>query len=163
MKLQAFMLAAVLALAGAENLDERKASSHSNYGDIDPMEDRAHLLMHLRAEGFDQEAAERMVSNWDSSQVLFHLYKLHDTNGDDKLDGHEISVMVHDFLTKTEDNYEQAKEGEKIMEWVDHVLAEDDLNGDGQIDYVEYRKSQSMNIKKDEGAAHPFFLGWATQ
>jgi len=90
------------------------------------------------------------------NELLFHYFKMHDTDSNGKLDGCELvkSVMhwQHDdhheesggetppkFITFSDDD---------LAKIVDPILKSDDKNGDGVIDYAEFNEAQ-MRLRND--------------
>lgn len=72
----------------------------------------------------DQEAPE--LSEQD---MIYYLFVIHDTNGDGYLDGHELRAAFTDF----DDDHQTEEEEltlEEVTDMVDHVLLEDDKNGE---------------------------------
>ncbi|KAI8977883.1 hypothetical protein BDB01DRAFT_726913 [Pilobolus umbonatus] len=65
--------------------------------------------------------------------MIYYLFVIHDLNEDGYLDGHELMAAFN------EDNSTQLDE---IVSMVDHVLLEDDRNGDGLISWSEYLESE---------------------
>lgn len=72
----------------------------------------------------DKEAPE--LSEKD---MIYYLFVIHDINGDGYLDGHELRAAFTDF----DDDHATEEEDltlEEITDMVDHVLHEDDKNGE---------------------------------
>ncbi|KAI9473574.1 MAG: hypothetical protein EXX96DRAFT_488553 [Benjaminiella poitrasii] len=76
--------------------------------------------------------------------MIYYLFLIHDVDGDGFLDGHELRAAFTDF---GEDDATQYLSLEEVTEMVDHVLAEDDLDGDGLISWSEYLESQNYHNK----------------
>ncbi|KAI8367802.1 hypothetical protein EDC96DRAFT_442029 [Choanephora cucurbitarum] len=76
--------------------------------------------------------------------MIYYLFLIHDLNGDGFLDGHELRAAFTDFGDEHEDvtHYFSLQE---VTDMVDHVLEEDDLNGDGLISWSEYLESQNYH------------------
>ncbi|KAI9355577.1 hypothetical protein BD770DRAFT_323799 [Pilaira anomala] len=78
--------------------------------------------------------------------MIYYLFVIHDINGDGYLDGHELRAAFTDFDHDDEHGHTEEKEEliplDEVNEMVDHVLEEDDKNGDGLISWSEYLESQ---------------------
>ncbi|KAI9302888.1 hypothetical protein BJ944DRAFT_166420 [Cunninghamella echinulata] len=74
--------------------------------------------------------------------MVYYLFVLHDRNGDGYLDGHELRGAFSDFDVEHEEDPAKYVSLEDITSMVDHVLEEDDLDGDGKISWEEYMQSQ---------------------
>jgi len=57
---------------------------------------------------------------------LFYFFTLHDYNKDNELDGNELFAS---FMDNFDPATEEKKPLESIMEWIDHTLEEDDIDG----------------------------------
>ncbi|KAI3379095.1 hypothetical protein SNEBB_007987 [Seison nebaliae] len=89
-----------------------------------------HIKEHLKEEHY---AKPDEMSQDDQN---FYYFKLHDYDHNNKLDGIELSAAFSHV-----DNHEGQEEKmteEKVMGLVDHVLKEEDANGDGYITYDEF-------------------------
>lgn len=64
------------------------------------------------------------------SELMYYLFVLHDMNNDAHLDGHELRAAFTDFDETEEDDPTQYVSLEEVTDMVDHVLEEDDLNGE---------------------------------
>ncbi|KAI9020823.1 hypothetical protein CLU79DRAFT_219563 [Phycomyces nitens] len=73
--------------------------------------------------------------------MVYYLFVVHDKNADGHLDGHELRAAFTDFEEGDEDPTKFISL-EEVTEMVDHVLEEDDINGDGLISWDEYLQSQ---------------------
>jgi Ca2+-binding EF-hand superfamily protein len=70
--------------------------------------------------------------------MIYYLFVIHDLNGDGYLDGHELRAAFTDFDEEGEHNHSQTDLYRKIetipfdeiTDMVDHVLEEDDTNGE---------------------------------
>lgn len=64
--------------------------------------------------------------------MIYYLFVIHDVNGDGYLDGHELRAAFTDF--EHEEGHTEEKEEliplDEVNEMVDHVLLEDDINGE---------------------------------
>ena len=86
----------------------------------------------------------------DSEEAMeFHYFKLHDYDGNNKLDGLELGAAMTHYH---EHNEEGEKEGSgvktislsdvELASLVTQILKEDDLNDDGFVDYFEFVQAQ---------------------
>ena len=77
-------------------------------------------------------------------EMEFHYFKLHDYDGNNKLDGLELVAAMTHFHEEDSGNRASSisLEDDEISTLVDQILAEDDLNDDGYIDYYEFTQAQ---------------------
>lgn len=96
--------------------------------------------------------------NLDSEEVAeFHYFKLHDYDGNQKLDGLELFAAISDFNADHADKLEEKggfapielneSQMEKI---VNSMLKDDDLNEDGFVDYYEFFQAQRRAREKQK-------------
>ncbi|KAL9540928.1 hypothetical protein MBANPS3_009415 [Mucor bainieri] len=116
---------------------------HSNYGD--DKDNKAHIREHLKSLAAD--ASQEIPDDLKDEDMIYYLFLIHDVNGDGFLDGHELRAAFTDFGDEHEDAT-QYLSLEEVTEMVDHVLEEDDLDGDGRISWSEYLESQSYHQDK---------------
>lgn len=64
------------------------------------------------------------------NELVYYLFVLHDTNNDGHLDGHELRAAFTDFDENEEEDPTQYVSLEEVTDMVDHVLEEDDRNGE---------------------------------
>lgn len=86
-----------------------------------------HIMEHIKSmakEGQDPQA--KLTEN----ELVYYLFVLHDTNNDGHLDGHELRAAFTDFDEDEEDDPTRYVALDEITDMVDHVLEEDDLNGE---------------------------------
>ncbi|XP_053407214.1 multiple coagulation factor deficiency protein 2 homolog [Mercenaria mercenaria] len=104
--------------------------------------DAEHIKEHLK------DVVDKPKEQMTEEELEFHYFKLHDYDGNNKLDGTEITkAITHFHEEETSDQEKKAFEqkvfsDEEIANIVDMVLKEDDLNGDGYIEYVEFVTAQ---------------------
>ncbi|CAO3692021.1 unnamed protein product [Umbelopsis ramanniana] len=106
---------------------------HSNYGE--EKTNQEHIKEHIQELAGDDGEIPEM----DEKDTLFYVFTLHDYNKDGFLDGHELRAAFTDI---DDDDPTAVVSLEEVTEMVDHVLEEDDLNGDGLISWEEYLESQ---------------------
>ncbi|KAI9472111.1 MAG: hypothetical protein EXX96DRAFT_582938 [Benjaminiella poitrasii] len=80
------------------------------------------------------------TSDISDDDMIYYLFVIHDTNGDGYLDGHELRNAFTDF--DDEEDNEPLPTFQEVTDMIDHVLLEDDKNGDGLISWSEYLESQ---------------------
>ncbi|KAI8049131.1 uncharacterized protein B0P05DRAFT_563842 [Gilbertella persicaria] len=132
MHLWILVIVCLLSLVYAGPGTHRYQSTHSsNYGD--EKHNREHIQEHLEAmkKDGDIELSEQ--------DTIYYLFVIHDLNGDGYLDGHELRIAFTDFDQHEADTTMTLKE---VTAMIDHVLEEDDKNGDGLISWTEYLESQ---------------------
>lgn len=114
--------------------------------------DARHESDHIR-EHLDHLAGGDSIKDSTPEQMEFYYFKLHDYDGDNRLDGNEIGKALTHFDHKDDalpgDNEPMLKEME-MADMVDSVLADEDTNGDGYIDYTEYVAAQKREIHGGE-------------
>ncbi|KAI8983607.1 hypothetical protein BDB01DRAFT_791426 [Pilobolus umbonatus] len=113
---------------------EFKNKEHSNYGTHNNKE---HIQEHLKSLQTDEDTP----STLSDEDMVYYMFLTHDTNGDGHLDGHELRHAFTDFGDDHVDST-QFLSLDEVTDMVDHVLQEDDLNGDGLISWAEYLESQ---------------------
>ena len=69
--------------------------------------------------------------------MLFHFFKEHDTDKNNKLDGLEVAHALTHYDAKSEKE-ESGVDDAEMLQLVDQVLKEQDKNNDGYVDYMEY-------------------------
>ncbi|KAJ9055042.1 hypothetical protein DSO57_1008080 [Entomophthora muscae] len=73
---------------------------------------------------------------------------MNDMDKDQFLDGHEIRASYHATQVANhndEDGDNEVWDLEHLNNWVDQVLKDDDINGDGLISPLEYLASQAYH------------------
>ncbi|KAI8973395.1 hypothetical protein BDF20DRAFT_882138 [Mycotypha africana] len=84
--------------------------------------------------------------------IVYYMFVLHDTNGDGYLDGNELREAFIDYGKDHQHDEGERKQKnidkdvaftlEDVTAMVDHILEEDDKNGDGLISWSEYLESR---------------------
>ncbi|EDV22091.1 Multiple coagulation factor deficiency protein 2-like protein [Trichoplax sp. H2] len=126
-----FLLVAFTLYALTVTVDAQQ--NNNAFHDKANIQDRDHLEEHLRDQ-IDIDTNEKM----DSEKMNFHFFKLHDYDDNSKLDGLEIMAALSHH-NKAND---KAIDDSDVVNTVDEVLKEDDLDGDGYLDYTEFLRSQ---------------------
>lgn len=117
---------------------EDPGASHGHPGmalDKHMVHDQEHIMEHL--EGVIHKPEAEMSPQ----ELQLHYFKMHDYDGNDLLDGLELSTAIT-HVHKEEGNAQAPpmKEDE-LINLIDGVLRDDDKNNDGYIDYAEFAKS----------------------
>ncbi|CAH3043748.1 unnamed protein product [Pocillopora meandrina] len=107
-----------------------------------------HIKEHLKEE---IEFKEEEMSDED---LQFHYFRLHDYDGNRKLDGLEIMHAISHYQNESGVTDKEETSEEANSRTVDQILDEDDLNSDGYIDYPEYIASHKTSTKDSEGHAN---------
>jgi Ca2+-binding EF-hand superfamily protein len=111
------------------------------------VQDKEHIREHM-SEYYKEEDLEEQLDLESEDAMLFHYFKLHDTDNNNKLDGLEL---YHGMAHTTHEHKEREEKGEApkftmnhkmLTNFVDRVLEMDDLNEDGFIDYYEFTQAQ---------------------
>lgn len=101
------------------------------------VENKDHLKEHYHdMVDFDKMSAE---------ELKFHYFKVHDVEGNDKLDGCElVQSLLHFHVEESSDYGVQPRSlsDVELSTLVDSVLLTDDKNLDGFIDYSEFVSGQ---------------------
>lgn len=105
---------------------------------------KEHLKEHIK-EVLDKNGAEAVKLD-DNDAMEFHYFKLHDHDNNNKLDGLELAAALTHFHEGDEsaNNAIQLEDGE-LSTVLEQILKDDDMNGDGYIDYYEFTQAQRRN------------------
>lgn len=118
--------------------------------------DREHIADHLK------DVVNKPVEQMTEEEMEFHYFKLHDYDNNNKLDGTEITKALTHF--EREGHHDPAQpvrtlSDDEIAEIVDAVLKEDDLTGDGYVEYSEFvvaqRKARGNTPSPPKAQDHP--------
>jgi len=101
----------------------------------------SHIKEHLKDE---IDWKEDQMSDED---LMFHYFRLHDYDGNRKLDGLEIMHALSHYQNESGITDKESTSEEANAKTVDEILSMDDLDSDGYIDYPEY---VAANKKNDE-------------
>jgi len=110
----------------------------------------SHIKEHLKEEIGD------VKEEMSDEDMQFHYFRLHDYDGNKKLDGLEIFKALSHYHNETGINDTASTAEENMAKTVDQILSYDDTNNDGYIDYPEYIKSQEeyRAEKRDDSESH---------
>ena len=116
-----------------------------------------HQVFHKDVTKEKDHMAEHMdvpidTSNMSEQELQFHYFKMNDADGDNKIDGCELVKSfihwhdhsnddIHDFVVEGEQQPLPEKKiytDDELVNMIDPILATDDKNLDGFIDYPEY-------------------------
>merc|ERR1719479_124587 len=86
------------------------------------------------------------TSNMSEQELQFHYFKMHDSDGNNKLDGCElVKSLIHWHDQSNHDKNsgqpvpeEKIFKDDELVSMIDPILATDDKNNDGYIDYSEF-------------------------
>lgn len=107
---------------------------------------------------FKEEDVDKELEMYSEKLTRFHFFRLHDQDSNDKLDGLEImAAMSHFSEHETEGNTESVMSQERINEMVDSVLAQEDADDDGFVDYYEFIKAQEAAMREAAMRAGTFY------
>ncbi|XP_033209156.1 multiple coagulation factor deficiency protein 2 homolog [Belonocnema kinseyi] len=138
----------------------RSSVSHHHYSpqkevkltqDAELLHDASHLK-----EDMGPLADKLDLSKLSDQELEFYYFTLHDVDNNTKLDGLEILHAIQHTLHEHDDEGDnkqlrdsQHKDGEDDLPWIveliDRVLAEDDLDNDGYLGYIEYMLGRQRN------------------
>merc|ERR1712223_2109182 len=94
------------------------------------------------------------TSNMSEQELQFHYFKMHDADGNNKLDGCElVKSLIHWHDGDSHDGHDHEPpifEDKTLAQIIDPVLKHDDKNDDGMIDYAEFI-SASLRNQKGQG------------
>ena len=74
--------------------------------------------------------------------MKFHYFRLHDYDGNKKLDGLELMKALSHYHNESGIEDKESTTEDAMAKTVDQILSYDDTNNDGYIDYPEYITSQ---------------------
>jgi len=90
------------------------------------------------------------TTNMSEQELQFHYFKMHDADGNNKLDGCELVKSLihwHDEANHDHNSGQPVPEAkifadDELVNMIDPILASDDKNRDGFIDYPEFVQAQ---------------------
>ena len=102
-----------------------------------------HLKEHM-SDLFDDDDLEDELKMNSEEAMEFHYFKLHDYDGNNKLDGLELGVAMTHFHDETQEGKPRGvpMDDAELSTLIQQILKEDDLNDDGFIDYYEFIHAQ---------------------
>ena len=100
------------------------------------------------------------TSNMSEQELQFHYFKMHDADGNNKLDGCELVKSLihwHDESNHDPNSGQPIPEAkvfkdDELINMIDPILATDDKNSDGYIDYPEFVLAQKAAQAKQAKA-----------
>ncbi|XP_058429340.1 multiple coagulation factor deficiency protein 2 isoform X1 [Marmota monax] len=103
--------------------------------DKNTVHDQEHIMEHL--EGVINKPEAEMSPQ----ELQLHYFKMHDYDGNNLLDGLELSTAITHVHKEEESEQAPLMSEEELINIIDGVLRDDDKNNDGYIDYAEFAKS----------------------
>jgi len=105
-------------------------------------EDMKHEQEHVK----EHVDASVDTSNMSEQELQFHYFKMHDSDGNNKLDGCElVKSLIHWHDSSNHDEKsdqplpeEKIFKDDELVSMIDPILETDDKNKDGYIDYSEF-------------------------
>ncbi|XP_055523818.1 uncharacterized protein LOC129717731 isoform X4 [Wyeomyia smithii] len=105
-----------------------------------------------------QHIAEHMevpidTSKMSEQELQFHYFKMHDADNNNKLDGCELIKSLihwHDDKTGKKPATGHVYSDQELEDIITSALNLMDANGDGFIDYIEYRRSDVDENRRDD-------------
>uniref|UniRef100_A0A8C0YTA3 Multiple coagulation factor deficiency 2, ER cargo receptor complex subunit n=1 Tax=Canis lupus familiaris TaxID=9615 RepID=A0A8C0YTA3_CANLF len=117
---------------------EEPGASFSHPGSVgldkNTVHDQEHIMEHL--EGVINKPEAEMSPQ----ELQLHYFKMHDYDGNNLLDGLELSTAIT-HVHKEEGKQAPPVSEAELINLIDGVLRDDDKNNDGYIDYAEFAKS----------------------
>jgi len=120
-----------------------------------PHQHQKKLDLHKDVTKEKEHMAEHMdvpidTSNMSEQELQFHYFKMHDADGNNKLDGCELVKSLihwHDHSNHDKEGDQPLPEekifkDDELVNMIDPILATDDKNHDGFIDYPEFVMAQ---------------------
>jgi len=121
-----------------------------------PHQHQKKLDLHKDVTKEKEHMAEHMdvpidTSNMSEQELQFHYFKMHDADGNNKLDGCELVKSLihwHDHSNHDKEGDQPLPEekifkDDELVNMIDPILATDDKNHDGFIDYPEFVMAQN--------------------
>jgi len=97
------------------------------------------------------------TSKMSDQELQFHYFKMHDTDGNNKLDGCElVKSLIHWHADESSHQHGADSHSSKpprifldkeLGDMIDPILVSDDRNKDGFIDYYEFVAAQNAQVK----------------
>ena len=113
-----------------------------------PIKDKQELSK--EAEHIKEHMEHVDTSKMTEQELQFHYFKMHDTDGNNKLDGLELVKSLihwhdeanHDPKSGQPKPEQKIFQDEELQNMIDPILDSDDKNKDGFIDYPEFIAAQ---------------------
>jgi len=96
------------------------------------------------------------TSKMSDQELQFHYFKMHDTDGNNKLDGCElVKSLIHWHADESSHQHGDSHSSKppkifldkELEDMIDPILVSDDRNKDGFIDYYEFVAAQNAQVK----------------
>uniref|UniRef100_A0AC11E9I8 Uncharacterized protein n=1 Tax=Ovis aries TaxID=9940 RepID=A0AC11E9I8_SHEEP len=133
-----FLCGLLWAFCAPDTRAEQPGASSSHHGsmglDKNTVHDQEHIMEHL--EGVINKPEAEMSPQ----ELQLHYFKMHDYDGNNLLDGLELSTAIT-HVHKEEGSEQAPMNEDELINLIDGVLRDDDKNNDGYIDYAEFAKS----------------------
>ncbi|EGW04885.1 multiple coagulation factor deficiency protein 2 [Cricetulus griseus] len=111
-------------------------SHHSSVGlDKSTVHDQEHIMEHLEG------VIDKPETEMSPQELQLHYFKMHDYDGNDLLDGLELSTAITHVHKEEGSDQAPVMSEDELINIIDGVLRDDDKNNDGYIDYAEFAKS----------------------
>ncbi|KAJ1653714.1 hypothetical protein IWQ61_006218 [Dispira simplex] len=128
MQFKSFNLIALVGTALCASLGSAKYHFSSNKNHFGT--DRQYIIDYIKT-----EMAGQLPQDISYHDALLKYFAFHDTNDDNLLDGHELRLPWKKGFKR---EFHRNATLQEIDDRVDSVLEDDDINGDGMIDFDEY-------------------------
>ncbi|KAK7104183.1 multiple coagulation factor deficiency protein 2 homolog isoform X5 [Littorina saxatilis] len=111
-----------------------------------------HIIEHLQ-----DQIKTKPKEQMSEEELEFHYFKMHDYDNNNKLDGVEIGKALTHFHDDHEPPVGEEKKAEpkifsdeEIGNIVDTVISDNDADGDGYVEYFEFKRSQERQRTQDQ-------------
>uniref|UniRef100_A0A8C0D730 Multiple coagulation factor deficiency 2, ER cargo receptor complex subunit n=1 Tax=Balaenoptera musculus TaxID=9771 RepID=A0A8C0D730_BALMU len=133
-----FLCALLWAFCALGARAEEPGASFSHPGSVgldkSTVHDQEHIMEHLEG------VVNKPEAEMSPQELQLHYFKMHDYDGNNLLDGLELSTAIT-HVHKEEGNEQTPMNEDELINLIDGVLRDDDKNNDGYIDYAEFAKS----------------------
>ncbi|CAJ0589557.1 unnamed protein product [Cylicocyclus nassatus] len=132
------LLSVILLFSGnhdVANAKKAKDDKGRKFAQKEEVYDTEHLKEHLK------HRIDVGAKDLSEEQQRFHYFSINDLNKDNRLDGTEVAKTMYHRHEKAET---PIFSDDEIEEMVDPILKNFDVNGDGFIDFAEYRAKTEM-------------------
>ncbi|VBB29229.1 unnamed protein product [Acanthocheilonema viteae] len=128
-------------LPSTQNFDKIQLNGSSppqpppvKFGEKDAVHDTAHIKQHLKR----NVDVDKILLN--KNLKIFHYFRMHDLDGDYKIDGIELIKGITHLHEKMNNNAEKTISETDLEDMVSETLRKLDTDDDGYITYAEYRQ-----------------------